>query len=226
MEQRLPTTRRGKTVPKVLFIDWNATLSPSKFWGHLEGTEENDFFLKSVDSLFVFHSNLIDSWMRGGYSTEDILKKVADHTGFKYERLLRELVVSCQKMTFASEKIPKLIRQLRSRGAQIIIATNNMDSFTRWTVPAMKLNIMFDDILNSFDLGALKHDTGVNGKSLFFSNFFERTKMSPKRCIFIDDGEDKKGFIRSLGIDYRRITPYIGLETELKKISSQFTENA
>ena len=80
-----------------------------------------------------------------------------------------------------------------------------MDSFSRWTVPAMSLNEIFDDIINSFDQKALKHDTDKHGNSLFFKEAFEKHDIDPQNSVFIDDSRDKENFIANLGMKYIQV---------------------
>ena len=58
-----------------------------------------------------------------------------------------------------------------------------MDCFTRWTVPHMKLDELFDDILNSFYLKGLKHEV-FNGASVF-KDFFANTIFHQETVCFL-----------------------------------------
>lgn len=93
-----------------------------------------------------------------------------------------------------------------------------MDCFTRWTVPAMKLDVVFDEIINSSDQKALKKDLDSEGKSLFFKDFFIRNKIDMKDCVFIDDSVDHDNTISNMGIKYIQIDS----SEELPKILSTF----
>lgn len=169
--------------------------------------------------MFINHKDKIIPWMKGGYTSEDMLSLVAEETQTDFNNLLKEFIIGCQKMEYCSPSIPNLVKNLKDKQIIVCIATNNMDSFTRWTVPAMKLDSLFDEILNSFYLKALKHDLDENGQTLFFKKFFNKFKViKPENCIFIDDGEDKMGIIGKLGIDYRKINVSSALEQELLKI--------
>lgn len=221
MKTRSKRSRKKTNNKQAVFIDWNGTLSPSNFWGQLEKSpsgKDRQKFRFWADNMFVNHKDLLVPWMKGVYTTEEILQIVSDDTKTKFDDLLEEFIIGCKKMEWTSPKIPTLVRQLRDKFVHVSIATDNMDCFTRWTVPAMKLKNMFDDILNSFYLKAMKHELDENGKSLFFGDFFERNHLKPSNCILLDDGLDKMGVIGNLGIDYRQITPKRSLETELTRI--------
>ncbi|EKE05825.1 MAG: hypothetical protein ACD_19C00176G0047 [uncultured bacterium] len=210
-----------KSSQKAVFIDWNGTLSPTNFWSHLEKSEkqsDRELFKLWADAMFINHKDLIVPWMKGEYSSEDILALVSKTTNTDFDTILKEFIIGCEQMEYSSPNIPVLINRLKDKSVIVSIATNNMDSFTRWTVPYMKLDTLFDEIINSFYLNAMKHDLDKNGKAIFFKNFFNKYKIEPNNCIFIDDGEDKMGVITNLGIDYRRVNASNTLEQELKNI--------
>ncbi|KKQ98422.1 MAG: hypothetical protein UT24_C0004G0045 [Candidatus Woesebacteria bacterium GW2011_GWB1_39_12] len=216
--------RKTKSETKKLqavLIDWNGTLSPTNYWSQLEKSEkqsERDLFKIWSYSMFVKHKDKIIPWMKGEYVSEDLLSLVSKETNTDFEFLLKEFVIGCERMEYSSPNIPKLVQDLRDKSIIVGIATNNMDSFTRWTIPYMKLDTLFNEILNSFYLKAMKHDLDKNGQSLFFGNFFNKYDIEPTKCIFIDDGEDKMGVINKLGMNYRRVNAFNTLEQELRNI--------
>lgn len=204
-----------------MFIDWNGTLSPTNFWSQLEQSKKQKdryLFKTWADTMFVNHKDKIVPWMKGEYRSEDILFLVSKETKTDFKTILKEFITGCERMEYSSPNIPNLVKNLRDKSVAVIIATNNMDSFTRWTVPYMKLDTLFDEILNSFYLKAMKHDLDENGRSLFFRGFFDKYNIEPTDCIFVDDGEDKLGVISNLGINYRRVDAANTLEQELRNI--------
>ncbi len=197
---------------KVVFLDWYGTLSTSKFWGHLERSIHD----KIETSLFG-NLKIADSWMRGEFLTENVIEKLAEDTKLGYEMLLTEFVKSCESMKFISDDTDKLVLKLRKKGVKVFIATDNMDSFTRWTVPAMKLDKIFDGVLNSHNLKALKKDFKAE-KSLFFEKFLKDNKIKPGESIIIDDAEDRERKIERSGIVYKRIIHGEGITKELLEL--------
>jgi len=189
---------------KVLFLDWYKTLSNSLFWEQIKHTDPEKFEKISV-SCFLTRAGLTKPWMRGEYSSEDMVKFIAKDTKLDKKYLLNELEKSASEMKFVSEAVPDLVQKLRKKGLWVVVATDNMDTLTRWTVPAMKLNKLFDEILCSWDIKALKGDF-EGKKSLFFDSFFkDHPKIKPSDCTIIDDTEDKNGIVSSYGIDYKNI---------------------
>lgn len=206
--------------PKIVFLDWSGTISGSKFWGHLEDPKHPNHEIYSKTQKFLFEENrhLLDPWMRGLVTSENILNKIAEDTEISFDVLLEEFVNSCIKMKYSTDRFIKLIAQIRHLGIRVVIATDNMDSFPRWTVTALGLEKIFDDILDSYTLKVLKRDFDAEGTSLFFSDYLHSVDISPRDCLLIDDSEDKGNKIQNYGIEYHRIEPIVGLEPELISI--------
>lgn len=197
-----------KTRPKVIFLDWYNTLSTSKFWGHWEDGSHSHFkeFDKIQSSFFGRVKPMIDPWMRGLYTSEEIVREIANDTDIPYELLFNELILSCQSMTFVSDELPQIINEMRKKGLKVVVATDNMDSFTRWTVDGMKLNLMFDGVLSSYHIKSLKKDFDDRGNNLFFQDYLFENGIKPEESILFDDSEDKEDRIKKFGITYQRIT--------------------
>lgn len=205
-----------------IFIDWNGTLSPTKFWSQLEKSEKQEdrnLFELWANTLFKNFKDKIVPWMKGLHTSEEMIDLIAKETKTDPNNIEREFIIGCEKMEYSSPNIPKLIQSLRNKSVLIAIASNNMDCFTRWTVPHLNLKSTFDEILNSYDLQALKHELDQNKQSLFFKNFFNKySDIDPTKCEFIDDGEDKMNTITNLGIKYTRINTGYTLEHKLQNI--------
>lgn len=209
---------------KIVFIDWNGVLSGSKFWWHLEDKKhpKSELFEKIETSLYGNLRHLLKPWMRGELKTEDVIKTTADEGGLDYDEVLQEFIHSCKTMQFVSEDVPSYINELRSNNVKVVIATDNMDSFSRWTVPALKLHELFDGYINSYDIKAMKGDFNEKGKSLFFYNYLKKYDLKSGEAVLIDDSEDKEGKINASGIDYEEVEPINGLVPALKNILSYF----
>lgn len=208
---------------KVVFIDWNGTLSTSKFWGHLEN-KDKELFYKIEQTLFGELKSLIKPWMKGEITTEEIIKKISIQVNLDYQTIFDEFVKSCQTMSFVDNKCLKLIEQIRRNGIKVMIATDNMDSFLRWTVPTLKLDSIFDHILDSSTIKSLKNDFDKSNNSLFFDCFIKANKIGKGESVLIDDSVDKDGKIQSYGIDYFRIEAGLGLTPALEQILSDMSD--
>lgn len=190
---------------QAVFIDWHLTLSKSIFWEHL-ATAEPARYGRLRQSLFVTLRERHTAWMRGAWTTEQMMACVSAETGLSYDFVFDEFVTSCQTMTFIAPEAPGLLAALRRRGVRLAIATDNMDCFTRFTVPALRLPALFDHVLNSFDLKALKEDFDASGRSLFFQDYLLARGLAPQQCLLIDDSRPTPEIAARIGFEYRLIT--------------------
>jgi len=204
---------------RVVFIDWNGTLSASKFWGHLEKSAPK-VFASIENTLFGNLRNLIKPWMKGEIDSEYVIRMISDRSGLSYTKVFDEFIYSCINMKYVSSKVPTLINKLKKTGSKVVIATDNMDSFTRWTTRYMNTHSLFNDVLNSHDLRGMKKDTNNRGKSIFFSNYFKKHDIKPGESILIDDSNDDIETIESFGINYIHTKPAKGLLPALRKLIS------
>jgi FMN phosphatase YigB (HAD superfamily) len=204
--------------PKAIFLDWNKTLSNSRFWEQLENPEHkyNSYHQKIINSLFVENKDLINPWMQGKSTAEEMCKMISEQTGIEEKIIFNELVESARNMQFVSIEIPKLIKKIKSKGIKVIIATDNMDTF-QFTIEKMKLRDLFDDILNSFDLKAQKGDF-ENSKSLFFETFLKENNLEYSETILLDDSVSNSDPLNNLGMRTIRILNGEHLIEELGKI--------
>ena len=171
--------------PKVVFLDWYKTLSKSLFWEQLSDKNHPFHHLgqKITDWLFVENTDKftdkLKAWMRGEQSAEEVCSQICQDLGVSFETVFTELVKSSGTMKYCNISLPEIVQQIRSQGRKVVIATDNMDTFMRFTVPALDLQDQYDDILVSSEIGAVKDDY-ESGTSLFFANFMKTqiTKFS------------------------------------------------
>jgi FMN phosphatase YigB (HAD superfamily) len=204
---------------KIIFLDWNKTLSYSLFWGHLSDPKHLNNAIEKpiIDWLFNKNRPIINQWMRGKYSAEDICKNIAQDTGLDYNLIFEELKYSCQTMEFCDPAIPDIISNLRSKGYKVVIATDNMDTFKKFTIPEMKLENMFDDFLISSEMGILKEDY-INDKAAFFEPYMVRNNFEYENTVLFDDCADKMDICKKIGMRTVNITSPTQLVDELKKL--------
>jgi FMN phosphatase YigB (HAD superfamily) len=188
---------------KVVFIDWNKTLSFDLFWGHLSDVgHPNHKHLDAIEKwLFVDNRSIINPWMKGKVNLEKIVNEMSNDTGIDSKIIIDELKHSCEIMTFCFAGIEELIEKIRKRGILVVVATDNMDTFSLFTAPALKLDKLFDDVLNSHVLGYLKDDIDPPDKILFFDAFLEKHNLSYEDSILLDDSPDSSGKYKKLGFN-------------------------
>ena len=156
-------------------------------------------------SVFAARMQLLTSWMRGELCAEEVVRFIASEIGADSDELFAGLVESCRRMTFVSDELPELIRRLRETGTKVVIATDNMDTFTRWTIPALGLGDLFDDILDSHSLRALKQDSTPEGESAFFGRYMAKEGLSPEECLLVDDSMQTVAAVEGFGINVLKV---------------------
>jgi FMN phosphatase YigB (HAD superfamily) len=190
---------------KVIFFDWHKTLCRSLFWEHLvEIKEEREGWHEAIGSFLYSgkQEELLDDWQRGKVDMYDVVRKVSSATQLPEKGLLEELAESCKNMKFVSPEILPLVKKLREKGIRCVIATDNMDTFRKYTVPALKLDKHFDDILSSFDLRVLKKDVQTNPRKIpFFDKYLQSHNFSYTDALLLDDHADKTGVYAKVGFD-------------------------
>jgi len=207
---------------QTIFLDFNGTISSSIFWEHILDKPQHTYnqeINKIADRIFS-DTDLVNNWMRGKHSAEEIVQYVCKDLQFSADladKAINELEVSCRNMELDDRLLFELLEDLRNKGHKLFIATNNMDTFNRWTIESLRLHQYFDGILNSYSLHAMKHDLDNNGRSKFFSEIVEKHELASEDCLFFDDGKDKFDVISGLGMRYIRVTDSSKLSELIKE---------
>jgi len=185
---------------KALFIDWNKTLSQSLFWSQLaEQNHPYHHYYQIINSwLFEKNSQLLEPWMRGSLTAEWICQKLAAENDLEWTVVFETLKESCAQMSLCSLEIIDLIKKIRQRNIKVVVATDNMDTFRRFTINGLSLENIFDDFLISCELKMLKYDT-KNQRIPFFEPFLKNNKLSYNEVELLDDSIDKSGIYEKLG---------------------------
>lgn len=187
---------------KIVFIDWHNTLSTSRFWQHWE-LSKPEYVELIQKNLFRNDKETVVRWMRGELIAEDITRQLEQRTGIPNEELLSELRKSSEELALIDSSVLHPIATLRKSGIKVAIATDNMDTFPRWTAPALKLESHFDAILDSHTLGVLKSDTRDDTLAAFFGDYLAENNASMSEAIIFDDSIDH---LKTLGMDYSQVT--------------------
>ena len=201
---------------KVLFVDWNRTLSNSLFWGHLQVNKPEDF-AKIERWLFKKNPQIINLWMRGEEDVKSILSAMEQDTSLPENYLLNELEKSCKSMEFIFHECLEIISLIRSKGIKVVLATDNMDVFNQYTVPALNLQNHFDDILSSFSLKCLKTDEDEKGNLKFFEVWLFENRIPIKNAALIDDSVKHKEFFEAKGLSFLPVNDDLSVLDHLKK---------
>lgn len=192
---------------KTIFIDWHGTLSNSRFWDRwAKDVNKQHLHKRAQHALFEDTEGLLilKDWMRGLRSVDNVISYLHDVTGIPATDLEDELRYTAENMAFINPDVVGRIETLRSKGVKVIIASDNMDTFRLWTIPALGLEDLFDGILTSERQGALKSEVGEDGSSPFFSLYLRQNNLQPGEAVLIDDNQELK-LVESLGIDFLHV---------------------
>ena len=199
-----------KTKP-ILFCDFDGTLCHDRYWRSLPPDEHK----KVQELLFRNDTTLVNDWMRGRYSAEEINQFVSEKTGMPFKKLWGIFVDDCKTMQ-VSKKLLERLHCLRSRYAVILI-TGNMDSFSRFTQPALMLENYFDCISNSFYENIHKKDN----RGEIFLKYAERYNVPIQNCILFDDSEGVCKVFTELGGTAYLVDSDQNFFSQLKNLSSR-----
>ncbi|MBI4032244.1 HAD hydrolase-like protein [Candidatus Berkelbacteria bacterium] len=159
-------------------------------------------------------------WMRGQASAEEVAAFVGSSIGVPSDEVLVGLRYSCEQMTLARPEILTDIADLRRAGIQAVIATDNMDTFMRWTVPAQKLTNHVDAILSSAELGMMKRDKPIGNPKSFYGRFLRDHQLDPRDCLLVDDSAATIAFADAGGMQTLHVTNPTALNLETATLQS------
>lgn len=173
---------------KAVFFDWNGTLSNDFFWNNIINNPKHPLYKKlnkKTMILFKEHKELVREWMRGDLDSSYIVDwlNIPLDKRFKPDFLLRNLIRSCEKMK-CNEQM-KDLALLAKKYALVVIATDNMDCFSKGALKNNELNKIADDILCSSDLGLLKTQNITD----FFGDWLSANSIQIENSLLIDDCE-------------------------------------
>jgi hypothetical protein len=175
----------------ILFLDWHGTLSSGLFWLNLRKKDPAAY--DQILRILFDDKMIVQSWMRGECSSEEICDLLSRSIRLDRETIFNDLQSSCESLALDGNIIAGILR-VRS-DYHVVLATDNMDCFSRFSVPALNLRSIFHDILISSDLKRLKNDEG----GTFFTSYLAENGTDIRRATLIDDNADTCAFFRSIG---------------------------
>lgn len=158
---------------------------------------------------------MVNEWMRGIYSSEDINRLIAKELNTSFEEVWNIFVSDCKNMNISVDVLHR-IDHLRKNYHAILI-TDNMDCFTRFTVPALKINSYFDSMINSFDNKTFKSDH--NGE--IFLQVVNERGSKVEDCILIDNSKSACDTFSKLGGSARFVTSEKPLAFWLENVENE-----
>ncbi len=204
---------------RAVFIDWYGTLSVSRLWEHWSEPRHprHSEFQKIQAEWNESLRPLVHRWCLGEIRSEAWAKSVAELINIPVALVLAEMVRSCRNAELVSPEIVPLVRAFREADVKVFIATDNSDSFDRWTVPELGLNRHFDGILNSSNLGVAKFDS----PEIFFGPTLSRYGIDPQEAILLDDSAGQDCAVVQFGMICRQVEFGTGLLIELEALSQE-----
>ena len=205
---------------KVIFIDWYLTLTSVTFLNKLK-VENHDLFRKFIEIIFEqdktgWHYD----WARGKLSKEDAAQKIAQAGIMPYDKVLQTFADCCSHQTIDYPEVLNIIGNLRRQGLKVVMATDNWDVFTDYTVPSLHLYQHFDDIISSNEIGYIKRDAPANDM-LFFKAYMEKHHLKKDEVVLIDDADVNVETCRKCNIPFIQIENCYNTLCLLKNISQK-----
>lgn len=183
---------------KVVFIDWNETLSFGKFYGHL--AKQNPALFRDLEQrLFHDHEEMIRPWMLGRVKFEDICKVLANDS-LSTSQITQHFIDGFKHLKIADSKIFALIQEIRRKGCPVLIATDHMDVFGRYAYPLHHLERFFDGYICSAEVGAFKADKDEAGRLPFFEAYRQAHGLAYPEMALIDNSVWSTDSAKSVGM--------------------------
>lgn len=193
----------------ILFLDFDKTLCFDRYWRSLPAEQ----FQMVQEYIFGADRKLLHDWMRGKYTAEEVNILLAEKLGMPYQDLWQLFVRDCETMEVSAEAL-EMIQNVRKKYMTILV-TGNMDSFMRFTVPALKLRGYFDRISSSSDTASFKDD----GEGAIFREYAKNYHTELSECVLIDDSPRTCETFRKLGGIAYQATIEEGVMHHLSKLS-------
>lgn len=195
-------------IKPILFCDFDGVLCHDQHWRSLPPKK----YEKARELLFQNDAILLNDWLRGKYTSEEINRIVSEKIHISFEKLWDIFVKDCKTMRVSKDALEALNR-LRDRYT-VILVTGNMDSFKRFTQPTLALDKYFDHISISYYEGT--HKTDDRGK--LFIKYANKYGVSIQNCILFDDSTKVQKVFAELGGTVYLVTPDQNLLYHLKNL--------
>lgn len=183
---------------RTIFFDFDGVLGSGRFYtGKFK--ENNPEAYQWIQKNIFGNKEYVLKWMKGVIDYNQVNKYISDNINID-KTIIDKALIGTASGKLINKKVRAVAQDLKLKGYKLGIISDNMDVFTKFTVPEGKLNIIFDTIINSADYGLLKEDQ--NGK-LFQMALEQIEEDDISRSLLIDD-DDKtiKDFIKKGGNGY------------------------
>ncbi|MFA7170134.1 MAG: HAD family hydrolase [Candidatus Paceibacterota bacterium] len=178
---------------QAVLFDFDGVLCKGRFYKESLLSDYPEVYDWIQENIFS-DKNLVGKWMRNQVDSGGVNKIIAENAGIDYDILNGLYEESIRRMELEKEVLD-LAKALKKSGGKIGIITDNMDVFSRITVPTHKLDITFDIIINSADHGVLKRDD--NGR--LFDIALDALGKKIENSLMIDDSASTIELYRQKG---------------------------
>lgn len=164
----------------IIFIDFNWVISYKNFWFSFEKSDKTAFE-KINKLLFKDNSKIVNDWMLWKCTSFDICKFLSVNLNLDYHYIYETLLNDCINIDL-SDWIRDILYKLK-KYYYIVLATDNMDCFTDFTVKNnLEYFSVFDSIFNSADFWYFKVDS--------YLDYVKKYNSEIELCYLIDDSKN------------------------------------
>lgn len=187
--------RNGIMSYQTILFDFDGVLCKGRFYEKTLLPDYPEIYDWIQINIFG-NKDLVQDWMRNRVHSIDINELIAKNTGIENEFLNQVYEESIRRMELEKE-VRSMAESLKLSGKKIGIVTDNMDVFTKITIPNHRFDKSFDVVVNSADYGMLKKENG--GK--LFDTALTVLGEEIGNSLMIDDSEATIELYRQKGGD-------------------------
>lgn len=175
---------------ETLFLDIGGViLDPDKrFWDRLE-TEHG--VASGAEELFYGEEGPWHACKTGQITYDDYVTKMAVQLGLE-RRLLAELRAELEWVVI--DPMVEWVRKVKAHHKPLIIALSNADTTLEERLVTLRLEDLFDHVINSARVGLAKPDPEIYRLAMTY------TPSLPSACLFVDDRERNMPAPQELGM--------------------------
>ncbi|MEI7741737.1 MAG: hypothetical protein WCJ29_04490 [bacterium] len=192
----------------LILIDWYRTLSEHKFWENHVSESALGIIQSELKNNLVF----LNDWMRAKTSSEDVCEILSAETQLSSKELFSALQKSCEDISLSTAMVSALSEV--SRKADLVLVSDNMDCFERWTLPNLKKLGVFSGFYLSSAIKRLKNDNG----GLTLAEACRAYNINPQEASLIDDSKPTRDIFESLGGRAHEVSNPADTERTLKEL--------
>lgn len=197
---------------RVIFSDWHGVLSRDPFWTSIRLSATHPLHAQleaGMADVFDPSRNTANEWMKGLLSSDQVIAEMGIQlrAPFRNDFLARRLDLDCARMK-VNVDLFEVLRLVRAE-AIVVVATDNMDCFTRAFEHARRKRrrlgpkretladwaVICDDIICSSQAGALKSED----PQAFFGPWLADHASQFADAVLIDDRADNCAAFASQG---------------------------